>query len=104
MKFNVRINPRVITDLEEIKAYITENNPTASEKICSDIYSMIEKLAFYPELGVSLSIKINMKSEYRYLVCGKHLIFYKIEGEFISIYRILNSQMDYLSILFSDEL
>ena len=104
MKHKIRINPLVLSDVSEIKSYIAENNPPASEKVCSEIYSLIEKLSDYPELGVSLSSKINLKSDYRYLICGKFLIFYKIEGEFVSIYRILNGQTDYLSILFCDDL
>jgi toxin ParE1/3/4 len=104
VKFKVRINPLVLVDVEEIKSYIAENNPPASERVCSEIYSLIEKLGDYSELGISLSSKINMKSDYRYIVCRKLLIFYKIEGEFVSIYRILNGQMDYLSVLFSEDL
>lgn len=104
MKHKIRINPLVLSDVAEIKSYIADNNPPASEKVCSEIYALIEKLGDYPELGVSLSSKINLKSDYRYLVCGKLLIFYKIEGEIISIFRILNGQMDYLSVLFSDDL
>jgi plasmid stabilization system protein ParE len=103
VKHKIRISPLVLSDVDEIKMYIAENNLSASEKICTEIYSLIEKLGDYPELGVSLSSKINLKSDFRYLVCSKLLIFYKIEGEFISIYRILNGQMDYLSILFDSD-
>ena len=51
------------------------------------IYSKIEKLADFPEMGASLNSKINIKTAYRYLVCGNYLIFYKIEGKFVSVYR-----------------
>ena len=33
-----------------------------------------------------------------------YLIFYKIAGEFISVYRVLNGMRAYLSILFGDDL
>jgi plasmid stabilization system protein ParE len=47
-----------------------------------------------------------MKTDYRYLVCGNYLIFYKIEGDAVSVYRVLNgsSSRDYLPILFTGEL
>ncbi len=32
-----------------------------------------------------------------------YLVFYKIEGEFVSVYRILNGARDYLTVLFSEE-
>jgi len=104
VRFKVRINPVAIADMQEIKAYITEDNPEAAEKMGTAIYSKIEKLADFPEMGVSLGAKINIKTDYHFLVCGVYLIFYKIEGEFVSVYRILNGVRDYLSILFSDEL
>lgn len=104
MKYKIRINPMAIADVQEIKAHITEDNPEAATKMGTVIYSKIEKLADFPEMGVSLSTKINIKTDYRFLVCGVYLIFYKIEGEFVSVYRILNGVRDYLSILFSDEL
>lgn len=104
MKYKIRINPVAIADVQEMKAYIAEDNPQAASKMGSTIYSRIEKLADFPEMGAPLSSKINIKTDYRYLVCGNYLIFYKIEGEFVSVYRVLNGARDYLSILFTDEL
>lgn len=104
MKFRIRINPVAMADVREIKAYIAEDNPVAAAKLGNAIYSEIEKLADFPEMGASLSAKINIKTDYRFLVCSAYLIFYKIEGEFVSIYRVLNGVRDYLSILFEEEL
>ena len=103
MQLKVRINPLAFVDVQEIKAYIAGDNPSAAEAFGNDIYSKLEKLTHFPQMGVSLSPKINMKTDYRYLVCGSYLIFYKIEGEFISVYRILNGVRDYLAILFDEE-
>ncbi|MFA6808496.1 MAG: type II toxin-antitoxin system RelE/ParE family toxin [Eubacteriales bacterium] len=104
MKYKIRINPLAIADVQEIKAYIAEENLEAATKMGTAIYSRIENLANFPEMGVSLGTKINIKTDYRFFVCGVYLIFYKIEGEFVSVHRILNGVRDYLSILFSDEL
>ena len=99
MKFKIRINPVAIADVREIKAYIAEDNPAAAARMGTAIYSRIEKLVDFPEMGASLRVKINMRMDYRFLVCGTYLIFYKIEGEFVSVYRVLNGVRDYLSIL-----
>ena len=99
MKFKIRINPVAITDLQKIKACIAEDNPEAAAKMGTAVYSMIEKLADFPEMGGLLGSKINIKTDYRFLVCGVYLIFYKIVGEFVSVYRILNVR-SYLSISF----
>lgn len=93
-----------IADMQEIKAYIAEDNPGAAAKMGNAIYSKIEKLVDFPEMGALLSAKINIKTDYRFVVCGVYLIFYKIEGEFVSVYRVLNGMRDYLSILFTEEL
>ncbi|HEX7713496.1 MAG TPA: type II toxin-antitoxin system RelE/ParE family toxin [Bacillota bacterium] len=103
MNFKIRINPLAVSDVLEIKASIAEDNPGAAAKIGNSIYSQIAELADFPEMGANLRTKINMKTDYRYLVCGSYLIFYKIEGEFISVYRILNGVRDYLAILFDEE-
>jgi len=52
--------------------------------------------------GAKLSSKIKIPSDYRFLVCGDYLIFYKIEHNFVSIYRILNGRRNYMPILFSE--
>jgi addiction module RelE/StbE family toxin len=104
MKLKIRINPLALADVQEIKAYIAEDNPSAAEIFGNDIYSKVEKLAHFPQMGISLSSKINMKTDYRFLVCGIYLIFYKIEGEFVSVYRVLNGMRNYLPILFADNL
>ena len=100
----IRINPAAISDAKEIMAYIAKDNPGAATTIGHSIYSSIEKLAAFPEMGGSLNSKVNIKTDYRFLVCGVYLIFYKIDDEFVSIYRVLNGVRDYLSLLFAEEL
>lgn len=104
MKYKIRINPMAIADVQEITDYIAKDNPEAAIKTGTAIYSKIENLADFPEMGVLLGAKINIKTDYRFLVCDVYIIFYKIEGEFVSVYRILKGVRDYLSILFSEEL
>lgn len=104
MRYIIRINPVAITDLQQIKAYIAENNPDAAEKLAGNIYTKIEKLAEFPQMGISLNSRIVIKTDYLFLVCGMYLVFYKIEGKFVSVYRVLNGRRDYLSILFTEDL
>ncbi len=59
MKFRIRINPLAIADVQEIKAYIAEDNSGAAAKMGNVLYSKIESLADFPEMGASLSAKIN---------------------------------------------
>lgn len=82
MKYKIRINPVAISDVQQIKAYIAEDNSEAASKMGAAIYSRIERLADFPEMGISLSSKISIKTDYRFVICGSYLIFYKVEGEF----------------------
>lgn len=104
MRYEIRLSPLAINDVQEIMTYIAEDNPTAAEEVGNTLYSKIEELARFPKMGSLLSSKTHVRTDYRFLVCGRYLVFYKIEGDFISVYRILNGVRDYLSVLFSDEL
>lgn len=53
-------------------------------------------------MGVSLSAKLHIQTDYRYLISKNYLIFYKADDENVSIYRILNGRMDYIKILFGE--
>jgi toxin ParE1/3/4 len=104
MKYKIRINPIAVSDVQLIKAHIEEDSLGAAVKFGHTIYSKIEKLSAFPDMGTSLSTRINIKTDYRFIVCDKYLIFYKIEGQYVSIYRVLHGARDYLTILFSDDL
>ena len=64
-----------------------------------DDYMLLE---VSPYMGPSLSVIIHIETDFRYLVSGSHIIFYKANDENVLIYRILNGRMDYLKILFGE--
>lgn len=101
----LRINPVAKKDLFEIKEYITKeiDNPNEAINVVSKIIEDYEKLKEYPYLGLKLSSKIDVETNYRYLISGNYLIFYKVDKEYVSIYRILYARRDYIKILFDEE-
>ncbi len=103
--YKIRINPLALQDLIDIKEYITKklDNPDAAVRIVQKIVGSYEKLKDFPEMGVSLNSKIDIPTDYRFLVSNEYIIFYKLEGEYISVHRVLNVKRDYLRILFKDE-
>ena len=54
-------------------------------------------------MGMSLKARMEVESDYRYFIHKNWLIFYKVEGEWISIGRVLDGRSDYLGILFGNE-
>lgn len=101
----LRINPLAYKDLLEIKEYVTVDldNPDAATKLISRIIDSYEKLRDFPMLGGELSSKINIATDFRFLVSGSHIIFYKLDSEYVSIYRVLFAKREYLKIIFKDE-
>lgn len=102
--YKLRINPLATEDLIRIKEYIMElESPTAAINVISKIIQSYEQLKEFPMLGIDLSSKIDVKTDFRYLVSGNYLVFYKVDAVYVSIYRILDARRNYLKILFPDD-
>lgn len=102
----IKLSPLAISDLQEIKAYISDDlsNPIAANRVINQIIDDYTLLETSPEMGAPLSAKINIATDYRYLVSGKYIVFYKTDKEYVYISRILYGVRDYIRILFNDEI
>lgn len=98
----LKYTPEAIRDLQSTKAYIGDvlHNPEAARRITKQVLDLCGSLKSHPFLGISLQAKTGTDSDLRYLVCENHLIFYRVESEWILIARILDGRTDYLRILF----
>jgi addiction module RelE/StbE family toxin len=94
----LRYTPEALHDLAEIKRYIRENlgSPIAAGKIISGIIASCSLLKSQPGLGMELSKRINRETDYRYLISGDYIVFYRIENNSISVYRIIDARTDYI--------
>lgn len=100
----IRLSPIAVRDLKEIKNYIEQDlsNPTAAQNVVKKIIKDYTRLEAMPNIGISLSNKVSFETDFRFIVSGNYLVFYKIDNEFISVYRILYSRRDYLRLIFND--
>ena len=102
----VRIDysPIALLDLEQIGDYIEReySNPIAAYSIVNTIQDSIDNLIVFPLMGVALSSTINVNTDYRLLVCGDYLAFYRTDEDIVYIDRVLHGKRDYLAILFPD--
>ena len=100
----IRISPAALADLKEIKEYIENDlcNPIAAENVIKGIIDDYSRLEFCPFMGTSLSTKVPFHTDYRFIVSGNYIVFYKADKENVSIYRILYGRRDYLKIIFND--
>lgn len=97
-------SPEAMSDLDGIWNYIYEDlkNPAAARNTVEGIMDTIEKLKEFSEIGTSLTVITEFESDYRFLVCGNYLVFYRVTESAVSIDRILYGGRDYLRILFGN--
>ena len=100
MKLKKKVNPLAVSDVKEAKEYIREENINAINKFSQILAYSIEHLAEFPELGMELSKKLEVKTDYRYLIVDEYIIFYKFDSKCLYVYRILSRKRDYMKILF----
>jgi plasmid stabilization system protein ParE len=96
----LRISPIAVDDLKQIKTYISEEqNPDSALKIVRGIIERYSRLTEFPEMGAPLSSIIDIETDFRYLICDTYIVFYKVDKEYVSIFRVLSSRQDYIRIL-----
>lgn len=101
---NLHLSKEAQNDLAEIKAYITEEleNPDAALATIGGITKKIRVLKNQAYVGTPLSSVADTKSDYRFLVSGNYLVFYRAYGKDVYIDRVLYGRRDYMRILFGD--
>ncbi len=100
----IRYSPAALTDLEQIGDYISQTlkSPMAALNTVGKIQDSVDLLADMPMMGAQLRSIADMDSDYRFLVSGNYLAFYRVTDDNVFIERILYGRRDYLSVLFSD--
>ena len=91
-----------IEDIENTTDYIENqlNNPAAAHKLKTTLLKKISHLKENPEIAMKLSDKIDIESDYRYIIINKQIVFYEIHSDYIEIIRILDGRTDYMTHLF----
>ena len=104
MSCDICISPEAGRDLEEILSYISGEigNPQGALRIVEKILDDIEGLRAFPRMGTPLSSVAAVESEYRFLLSGQYMTFYRTAGETVFVDRILYGRRDYLRILFGE--
>lgn len=100
----LHISPEAQRDLHDIKNYITTEleNPAAANNTLSRITLAIRGLLDFPDIGAPLKSIMYGQADYRYLVSGNYLVFYRHDSDSIYVVRVLYGKRDYLKILFGD--
>ena len=96
MKYVLDIPAIVYRDIKGIENYIALDNPSAAKKISAKIFKTIESFEESPLGGFELRKKFDIGTD----LCGKfvepYIIVFKVKGNIIRIYRVLDARSDYL--------
>lgn len=104
MKNKISYSAEASRDLDEIWDYIVTDlcNVSAAERVVSGILDAVEQLEVFSEMGAPLASVADVDSDYRFLVSGNYLIFYRVSGMDVYVDRILYGRRDYLRILLGE--
>jgi len=101
-KYRLEILTPAQRELEDIAILHMELvGPDSARKISDRIYTALEKLKTFPDMGILCRDKQLALAGYRMLICGNYLCLYRLIGTVIFIYHIVDGRSDYQK-LFSD--
>ena len=100
--FQVDVSPQAAEDLLEIKFYIEKElqNPIAAHNTIKTIVETYEDLAKDPDVGIPVERYVPFPTDYTFVLANNYSIFYRIEGKFVKVIRIMYSRRDFARILF----
>ena len=98
----IKFSPEALDDLKQTKEYITDDLCSEASAIntITKIMKNIRMLSDFPKSGATLSSIVNFESDYRFLVCGNYIAFYRYEFDTVYIVRVLYGRRDFMRILF----
>ena len=104
MKNNIHYSAESRRDLDDIWDYIVSElqNRVAAERVVNRILDAVERLKDFAEMGALLSSVADVGGDYRFLVRGNYMVFYRVNGRDVFIDRVLYGRRDYLRVLFRD--
>jgi len=96
------ISPAANDDLIAIREYITKDldSPKAADNTANKIIKSIKILVDFPLSGAPLERIIEFPNDYRFVVSGNYISFYRYIDDTIFIDRILYGGRDFVKILF----
>ena len=104
MKNKIHYSPESRRDLDDIWDYIVSElqNRSAAERVIDCIIDAVDPLKNFAEMGTPLSSIAEIGTDYRFLVSGNYMVFYRVQGNDVYIDRVLYGRSDYMSGLFKD--
>lgn len=100
--FQVVVSPKAREDLTAIRRYIRDDpgSPEAAQRVLKRLKSGMRSLETMPLRGAPLDAVLPFHTEYRFLVCEKHLIFCTVSEARVQVLRVLHQLQNSMRLLF----
>jgi len=83
---------RAERDLVELRSYLAREAPDSAGRVVGELLDAIESLARWPERGARPRDELLRRRGFRFLVRRSYLIFFKVSGRSIWVYRVLHGR------------
>ncbi|MCG9969591.1 type II toxin-antitoxin system RelE/ParE family toxin [Pelotomaculum terephthalicicum JT] len=99
-KYKLELLTPAQRELEEIALVHMELvGVESARKITDRIYNALDHLRSHPNMGIACIDKMLRSESYRMLICGHYLCFYRLLGETIFVYHIVDGRANYTRLL-----
>ncbi len=99
-KYQVKKSRSFDNDIIKIRTNLVRKDYSSStiKDIFEEIFRLMALLRTNPELGTMFSNKTSIPNEYRYLIAGKYIVFYKVyhNEKLVKILHIYHSKENYI--------
>jgi addiction module RelE/StbE family toxin len=97
--FRVRVLRRGQSDLAEIAHYLHAEAPAQAQRVVEMLLDAMENLAHLPRRGSRPRDERLRALGFRFLTVRSWLVFYKVRGKEVRIYRVLHGRREYRGLL-----
>jgi toxin ParE1/3/4 len=101
MKYKIEILPSAWENLKQIgDYYVIQFDAETAMRVTNHILDTIERLETFPNSGSMLPDDWLNGQGYRMVICKKHVAIYRLIGDTVYIYHIVNTQTEYTKLFY----
>jgi len=99
-RYKLEILAPARSEIHEIaRLHLELAGPASARKITDKIKHSLGNLATHPHMGASFSDSGLKRDGYRKLICGNYICIYRLIGEIVFVYHIIDGRTNYQSML-----
>ena len=101
MQYRIEIRPEAHEDLKSIEDWSLLNfGWETALKTLDGLFRGMSRLKEFPDSGSLTPDKMLNEAGYRMVIVGRHVIIYKVIGETVFVYRVLDTRRQYTRLFY----